>query len=398
MVRQALKSASAVRSDSPTHYFSLDLKSVLSTLQGADNLGLSASLTLLRRLAGCLDAKPLLSLLLASRPQEQHFDTQVSISGRLVSVATRVPTSGVTFLGHHFQVHNLSPSLSLRSRILRIIPSHDSTAGPKSTGRDYGNYRPPSSAAIDEDSLRFNVHGRPVEQAGYVYSTLLRSSIESPSRTRLLPEDLPQDVAVQYADGSSAKNRTSRTVTLTICCSEYCVPDVKLFIIPLTTYRIFSASLGSFDSVSASTSCIFASASMFTANPWNKPTTKSTFRIPTNAQFEPLLLHRQQGLWPRLQALYNLLLISRALLYPRSKRMRRSTSSVLTSVLQLLLKPHLPARTPTSVSTLVLYLNQLYSLLCSLSLDLRCTLPRCLDLDSKSLLISRLPSQPTLRY
>ncbi|KAE8263680.1 hypothetical protein A4X09_0g7165, partial [Tilletia walkeri] len=52
-------------------------------------------------------------------------------------------------------------------------------------------------------------------------------------------EELPQDFAVQYADGSSAKNRTSRTVTLTICCSEYCFPDVKFYVSPLTTHRMF---------------------------------------------------------------------------------------------------------------------------------------------------------------
>ncbi|KAE8206962.1 hypothetical protein CF327_g7446 [Tilletia walkeri] len=52
-------------------------------------------------------------------------------------------------------------------------------------------------------------------------------------------EELPQDFAVQYADGSSAKNCTSRTVTLTICCSEYCFPDVKFYVSPLTTHRMF---------------------------------------------------------------------------------------------------------------------------------------------------------------
>ncbi|CAD6962641.1 unnamed protein product [Tilletia controversa] len=55
----------------------------------------------------------------------------------------------------------------------------------------------------------------------------------------LSTEEITQSFAVRYADGSNAKSRTSRTVTLTVCCSDYCFTDVKFFVTPLSTHQMF---------------------------------------------------------------------------------------------------------------------------------------------------------------
>jgi len=55
----------------------------------------------------------------------------------------------------------------------------------------------------------------------------------------LKTEELDEGIDIHYADGSTANQRTTHTVTMTVCCADQCFADVKFHVSPLTTHQIF---------------------------------------------------------------------------------------------------------------------------------------------------------------